>query len=207
METILGIAVRTFELVEHRRVRLWLGDQPNVCYTSSQSLTYEFLANGSDLPVYGSVAAEALVPMGGRFMYGLLGASFKPSKNPLIRITVGLPARSDMPFDDNLAARLDEVRVGLTSEYADAVRDTLYSEEQIIASMPGGDLLIECAAQGKIGSSADMFRRLTSVVLRLVQGSDEQFTDSALVQMLNEQLTRPRSARLVLPQPSSFRVH
>lgn len=146
-----------FSLEGWKRLRVWKGSLPwtegaDACGTEPRS-----------------AAVELLIPMGGSFMYGLLGAELEqaPSSDCLIDVRV-LPAAE--PYPGVLAAGLDHVETGLPDEYVQAV---LGGATWAAGMGTGRGLRIRfcCAAHGAVGSSPVVFARLAAMVVRILSGA------------------------------------
>lgn len=112
---------------------------------------------------------EMFVPGGGRFGYGLLGATIVGGGQMDGDIAVDIPVTgsSGPIFHSSLAGNLDVVRWGLPAEYADAV--AAGTRESLIAGAPAaGGIQFTWAAHGFVGSSSHWFRRLAVLVTRLL---------------------------------------
>jgi hypothetical protein len=109
---------------------------------------------------------EGYVPRGGYAQYGLIGALFEHTSTDRLTIVVPYLAESTVSWNDALAARVDDVRVGLIEEYAQPVLD---AAAQIgPGRFPPGRLTIVEAAHGRAGSSEHFFRLLVTGALGLM---------------------------------------
>src|SRR5262249_43787051 len=106
--------MKTLELGQHRKARVWLHSLPDAVYTSFRSVTREVVAEracSSAGDVFGAV--EVFVPLGARWLYGLLGGHWQPEATDHVVISVNVVGSAhERHFTDSLA-KLDEVRVGL----------------------------------------------------------------------------------------------
>lgn len=114
------------------------------------------------------VTLEALVPRGGRADYGLLGFAFEPAPAPTLDVEVRYSEGNGAAWPESLAHDVDDVRLGLPLEYAGPVLSaaTSFSTNRF----PPGKLVVVEAGHGAVGSSAEVFRRLTLATLSLMPG-------------------------------------
>jgi len=153
----------TLDLGNHRQGRLWLDELPDLHYPPLRvaERTVAVPAGGSRRQ---KAAAELLVPMGPRAMYGLLGATHTADGSGSLRVQVVLSGADGKVYPAALAGRLDQVRAGLPEEYGDSVLAGVLSAEAL-ARLGPGVLRIDCAAHGPVGSSPWLFQRLAGVVV------------------------------------------
>jgi hypothetical protein len=111
---------------------------------------------------------EAYVPLGGMVKYGLLGGEFCPDESGALSVRIHLCEPSGAPFAEALAARVDDVRIGLLMEYGDAVLDSIRREQTGPSALPSGLLTIDHAAHGMVGSSANHFGRVAEGLMMLL---------------------------------------
>src|SRR5205807_235264 len=109
------------------------------------------------------VALEIMIPLGGRSLYGLLGARFRPSPGGDLKVATVIQ-RSDqdpLPYSSAIASATDLPRVGLPRLFAAAVLDGVRLEiANPIGAIPSGRLAFCAAAHGEIGSSQGVFSAL-----------------------------------------------
>ena len=127
------------------------------------------------------VAVEVVVPRGGRVEYGLLAATYVTSGEGPTRVEVPFSDEAGPVWTESLAARLNEVRIGLPREYASAVLETLSS------ALPGrlspGLLRISESAHGAAGSSRRLFGVLGRAVGELLT-LGEPLPDAVIIERL-----------------------
>jgi len=119
---------------------------------------------------------EMLAHAGGRIEYGLLGANVVESgiaTNEDVILDVPVTVSAGPIFASSLAGKLDTVRWGLPSEYADAVvagaRDAMLAQGAPEVS----HVRFEWAAHGYVGSSSVRFGRLARLVMQLLVAPKE----------------------------------
>ncbi len=125
-------------------------------------------------------AMEIFLPHGGFAGYGLLGAEFVPDHSQYLTIQVATGATSVRQVNWALAALVDDVRVGLPDEYADAVLKGAGGQELL----SGGVLRFAWAAHGMVGSSPMIFLRLATAVVRLISQNATLLSDEELAALL-----------------------
>jgi hypothetical protein len=111
-----------------------------------------------------------MIPVGGRILYGLLGAQFIPNNSGNFSIEVLVSTNTESVFQQSIAANLDKVRVGLPREYSQSVIDgVLYSlDKKSLEILGSGVLRFDKAAHGEIGSSNKFFRKIAATVVQLL---------------------------------------
>ena len=109
-------------------------------------------------------AVEVFIPTGARFLYGLVGGTFKPDVTGKFCVDVGISALGLGLLKDNLAVNLDRVHKGLSRPYAEAVVKGI---EQEHSRWTNGYLNVNCGANSDIGSAEVVFRYLGTALSRL----------------------------------------
>jgi hypothetical protein len=113
--------VRILDLGKHRKARIWLGTLPHAVFSPSETIHYAIPARGQLREDPRLAAIEWLVPLGPRFMYGLLGGDFTSNLNDSFQVEVCTSVEDGPHFSNSLANQIDEARVGFPAEYAPAV--------------------------------------------------------------------------------------
>lgn len=112
---------------------------------------------------------EFYIPVGARCLYGALGAEFLPSGSHQLELQVMRLRQGEtgtkLPWA--LASKVDEVWAGLPLEYADAILDSAQLVPEIMV-LGSGTLTFDRAAYGVVSSNANIFKRLTASVIRLL---------------------------------------
>lgn len=159
------------------RFRAWEGDRPNLKFSTTRVLAAQIRASrrGTDRRI---AMLEAYVPLGGMAKYGLLGGDFCPDESGTLAVSVHLGEPSGAPFAEALAARVDDVRIGLPMEYGDAVLDGIRRGQKGPSALPSGLLTIDHAAHGMVGSSANHFGRVAEGLIMLLVA--EELNESLL---------------------------
>jgi hypothetical protein len=172
---LLGDALITLALSHEKRARIWF-DRPEEYVAQPSSMRTIRVLPKARLEVQRkTVVVEMFVPGGGRFGYGLLGATIVDDGQIGDRIAVEIPVTgsSGPVFRGSLAGKLDVVRWGLPVEYAEAV--AVGAQEFLLAcgAPTLGAIQFAWAAHAFVGSSSHWFRRLAALVTRLLITPDE----------------------------------
>lgn len=175
--------VRTFELGEYRRARVWLGDLPDASYSSITTLSHAIAAHEESQNELRLAAVEVFVPAGGRFMYGLLGGEWHPDPTGQLNINVSISSSNERLFDQSLAMKNDEVRVGLPAEYSQAVLAGIEFAKSELNELPSGKLSINCAAHGVVGSCEAVYKHLAAILVKLFNGVGVEPSNEDLVNL------------------------
>lgn len=177
------------DIGHHRLARFWLGELPDATYECTQKVTHTLSAGGPRPDkTLNLAAAEVLVHVGGRMLYGLLGGRWQPESDSQLSVEVLVSTSNERLFPDSLAGGTDEVRVGLPSEYIEGVLDGIDLAKGELNFVAAGKLSIDHAAHGAIGSSNAIYKHLAA----------------ALVKLFNLAQTKPSDEELAALFPSTF---
>jgi len=146
-----------------RESRVWFDETPiegrgtiTVCRSAASNKDLVFLPR--------RIVVEVMIPVGFP-MYGLLGASLEPSDDGFEVLVKSTPADGAIYPKALVPADVDEVRVGLSEEYVDAVREALQHSIQVnLGSLPQARIMFDVAAHGAAGSNNHVFGKLAVVV-------------------------------------------
>lgn len=114
--------VRELEIGAGCRCRMWSDETPKIVFSqeTSESRVVSAVDTNAGMPFL--AAAEVLIPRGARVVYGALVVEYFPSvKQDWLEIEVAIKDRNDVQWSDSIAASLDEVYVGLPTEYVGAI--------------------------------------------------------------------------------------
>jgi hypothetical protein len=178
--------VRELDLGRHRRARVWIGSLPAAEYDSAETVSAHVRATAVCQPSIGAV--EVYVPVGGTFMYGLLGGRVSPSTASQLRVLAKVSSENGPRFRSAICPTGDDLRVGLPRAYAGAIQAgistaVLHIGNEMLAS---ADLMINCAVHGKVGSSLAMFTRLTAILVRVLTTLPPSASDEDLIGLFPE---------------------
>jgi hypothetical protein len=117
------------------------------------------------------VMIEILAPLGARFLYGCLGATFEPNDSGNLVLKVAVSTEVEREVNSSLASSLDIVRVGIPEEYVDSVFNgsKLKLQEPGVSSILGsGEISFKWGTFGEIGSSKSFFHDLAYTVIEVM---------------------------------------
>jgi hypothetical protein len=112
-------------------------------------------------------------------MYGLLGAAISPSVDEFEILVKSTTADGDRYPQSLVPADIDEVRVGLSEEYVDAVSEAIQAAVHAHrGSLPKARITFDVAAHGAAGSNNHVFRKLAEVVIESLLAQEVPTRDS-----------------------------
>lgn len=99
--------------------------------------------------------------------YALLGVDFLASKNGKVMVKLGINKQNDKRYNDSIALPFDTVICGFLDEFEEGI---ISSVDKYIKtkSLPSGIITYNVYAYGEIGSSVDMFKRVSDILLSLL---------------------------------------
>lgn len=160
----------TLALSREKRARIWF-DSPDGHLEQPAVLRSFRIKPKARVKQYKKViVVEVLVPRGGRFEYGLLGATVLDAGAMSDEIVVEMPVTGSLGpiVTDSLAGRLETVRWGLPAEYAEAVAAGARASLLADGAPDAYGIRFAWAAHGLVGSSSHRFGRLATLVSRLI---------------------------------------
>jgi len=172
--------VTNVELSHLRRGRVWIGELPDVSYISISAVNLNCDASRSIQEEIRVGAVEVLIPTGGRYLYGLVGGTFRADVTGKFCADVGISAPDLGVWEDSLASRVDRVHKGLLQEYAPAVIRGL---EQENGNLTSGYINVNCAAHAEVGSAQVVFKYLGAALWRLFGLADAAPSKQQLVDL------------------------
>jgi hypothetical protein len=175
--------MRTVRIGRYGKARVWLGELPELTYPVLDVLERTLEAGDSPLSGVRRAAIEMLLPRGGRALYGLLGAELTPRCSGRLVVQVAVSGRTEPQFIRSLAARIDDVRLGIPDEYAVSVLDGVSRTDES-RSLGPGMVRFDRAAHGAVGSAQWLFQRLSAAIVRLLAGQPETPSDEGLAELL-----------------------
>ncbi len=172
----------TLNLSHHRKARIWLGELPDLSYPGVEVLERQQDAKASTIAEIKYAAVEIFAPKGVRALYGLLGAKFTPDNLEQLLVQVAFCGDTAKQVEWSLAAKVDKIYAGLTSEYAPSVLDGALRVAETLGS---GVLRFECAAHGVVGSSPKIFRQLATISVELLTARAESLSEEELTALIS----------------------
>jgi hypothetical protein len=128
------------------------------------------------------VAAEVLIPRGGRSLYGLLGGEFLPAAGDQLLVSVPtLKTASTLRYQGALAEQFDMVSCGLLNEYAEFVIQGVDAAVKERSELSSGSLSMVCSAYGEVSSNSQIFESLGYWITR-TWGDPEAICDPKIME-------------------------
>lgn len=168
--------MRLLDLGRLNRARVWQGELPEIAYAGLRIVEHVVNADRNVVAQPMSGAVEVFFPRGASFHTGLLGARFTPDESGSLRMRLKLvdPAIKDI-VDWALAAGVDSVHPGLPPYLVSAVVAGV-TTSQDHRSLGSGELYVDCAAFGEVGSAERIFEQLANAVICVCAHHEEEFT-------------------------------
>jgi len=153
--------IRAFDLGK-AYCRVWFAELPMPSVSQDAVTERRYPAFPAPSVVAGfKVAAEVLIPRGGRSLYGLLGAEFLPTSDDQLLVSIPtLKMASPFRYSGALAEKFDTVSCGLLDEYAEFVIQGVDAAAKERSELFSGTLSMVCSANGEASSNGQIFRAL-----------------------------------------------
>jgi hypothetical protein len=182
------VAQEMFLPVGHsRKARVWMKILPDAVFEPRTLIKQSFETSRKSFGYDRISAVEIMVSLGARDLYGLLGGTLSPGPKGKFDVQIAISGGSHH-FADHFASSREDVRAGLTEEYAEAA---LYGVSSVGANlMPAGSMRINCAAWGGTGSSLMVFRHLGAFLMKVLCQPDETPTAEQLATMFPANFAR-----------------
>lgn len=146
--------------------RVWSNEAPKIIFAPETSETYQVVNPDLDAGEPFLSAVEIFIPRGARVVYGALVVEYLPdAKQKLLEIEVAIKNGLDCRWPDSLAASLDEVYIGLPSEYTDAIFSGVSKALEHPNCRLSGKLKFSGGAHGYVSSNNNVFKGLAYWVL------------------------------------------
>ena len=160
------------QLPKFQVARVWINALPLVAVSGNSSLTKSIENGEATSYIVNSAAIEWLVPLGPRIAYGLLGGRFIPSEQAPLVLDVVTSTSDAGQYSETLASKVSEdARIGLPMEYGKVVFNAAADALSRSRHPLSGQIIIDHAVHGLVGSSPVMFERLASALIQII-GSD-----------------------------------
>jgi len=159
--------MRSFELSHHRRANVWLDEAPPADFTASSFVTRVVKPRVVVEATRKVAGIELNIPHGPRASYALLGAELGEANVDGLEVVVSVN-KVGFPFQQSIALKPDEVKVGLLDEYATAVVAGVAKVAESSGVPTRAALRFRWAAHGLIGSSSSVFEQVSGLVVRLL---------------------------------------
>lgn len=153
-----------FNLENGLKANIWINEEPMVNNYDCGKLLIEekteLFANSKKLVV------ELFIPRAHN-NYALLGIDFLANENGKVIVKLGIDNQNDEKYSDAISLPIDTVICGIMDEFKEGI--ILSVDEHLMAqSLPSGIVNYNISAYGEVGSSVDMFRRVSNILLSLV---------------------------------------
>lgn len=135
-----------------RQCRVWLDEFPSLTMPPAEVRDYSYETTARTPAADRKAALELFIPLGARFLDGLLGAEFRSEPIGKLVVRVSTSAEAGAPLPWSLAAAIDDVRTGLPPEYIAGLLQGVERANQA-QTLGEGILEITVAAHGAQGSS------------------------------------------------------
>ncbi|WP_395024773.1 hypothetical protein [Comamonas odontotermitis] len=172
--------MKEFKLSKERIARVWVNEWPISKKDSPKITSNHFIeaeCRGSLICIHNTIVVELLVPLGGKFSYGMLGVTTLGEKsfNPKIELCDSLDLMND-DVSSALANSIDTIESYIGNEYRDSILIGARDSAQEYLDLPeiirffGG-------RQGAFGSSQSLFKKLAFICLRLLSSPKENMKE------------------------------
>lgn len=155
-----------FQIILNNGVKanIWIDEEPIVNSCECSKLILEEKAK-----LYADsrkLIVELFIPRA-HSNYALLGVDFLASENNKVVVKLGINNFNNKKFKNSLALSCDTVFLGIMDEFEEGIIHSIdkHMQEQ---SLPSGVINYNIFAYGEIGSSADMFKKVSDILLSLL---------------------------------------
>jgi hypothetical protein len=159
--------MHSFELSRNRRVNVWLDEAPPACFEASSVQSRIVKPKEIINPQRRIAAIEFNIPYGPKASYGLLGAELVKAEVDGLEVVVSINPEGS-PLIPSLALMPDEVKIGMTEEYAGAVIIGIERVTNSIGLPANLSLRFRWAAYGRVGSSPLAFEKVSGFLVQLL---------------------------------------
>jgi len=189
----LGYSVKLLDLGRHSKARIWFDDSAVPAYVQDTEIVRVVAAKPGSIRESRAAAIELFVPLGGRFLYGMLGGRFTPDSSQYLSVAASVTSSEQPAFTRSLAENLDQVRVGLPAPYAEAIIEVI-ADMQPALTLASGHLALNRAAHGDIGSSSLVFEHLVIALMKLFNIDSSEPQNAELLRIFPERYDSIRAA-------------
>ena len=165
---------------------IWIAEKSPVPIMENEKVTFIIDANKSQY-LANEATVEIFKPIGPMAYYGLLGGYFTPNElSKKLIIEVFFEPDLKNTYLNSLAKTSDQVYVGLDKQYVDTILKFLTEKVNVLGS---GNLVINKACCGNIGSSISFFKTIASFLIQCLTSSNLS-NNQSLQDHLNLALTK-----------------
>lgn len=155
-------------LDEFMKGRLWVNTSPNLSCKINKTLNLNIKSNNKARINLTIIVLEILLIPRHISNYALLGAKFTPDIGNSLQIRMNISQYDGEIIKDSIAMPDDEIHVGIPEEYSQTIIETAQNVIKEIGGFPSGILEFYIGAHGCVGSSNQIFSKITSVLLKLM---------------------------------------
>lgn len=153
--------MKELSIVAGCKCRVWSNEAPQIIFAPETSATHLVVNPDLDAGAPFLAAVEIFIPRGGRIVYGALVLEYLPdATQKQLEIEVAIKEGLDSRWPDALAASLDEVYVGLPSEYTEAIFSGASKALEHSDCRLSGKLKFSGGAHGYVSSNNSVFKGL-----------------------------------------------
>jgi hypothetical protein len=171
-----------------RKARIWCGDLPSCPLLEGNEFRTDLRVDKVTTDAR-DVAAEVAIPLGGRRLYGLLGASYIPDNSKNLRIAIPYSEDRGDLFVGALSDPVEPAYCGLTSEYAQGILEEVRQHDDT-SDYAAGILRFNRGAHSLVGSTPVVFSNLSRLILLLIFNDKTNFDDTELLKRVESILER-----------------
>lgn len=170
------------------RARVWLGELPPARFEPSH--TVEHVLDGTLPPARGGrmAAVEMLRNVSAFYPYGLLGAEMTPGTGGSVRIQVCTSSELGELYPDTIFPQPGRVRVGLPAELVNFIFQGVEAANERLGGLRAGTIVFNCAAFEPVGSNGIMYKRLSSILVQLLNSDTEALSEDGLTEIFKSRL-------------------
>lgn len=149
------------------KIRIWIGQTPDLTCGVGEYMSYALPVHRLVIKERQLVGIELFIRAGARSLYGFLVGEFLPTQSEELLIRAATTNKGGDVVNWSLLRNLDQVFSGLPVEYG---RSVIQGAVDIEAGrlLGSGVLQFSLAAHSPVGSSGDIFRRLSLSIVYLL---------------------------------------
>lgn len=149
-----------------------MNEFPLIPYPSRGKKTNVFASNILSVAPC-SITVELIIAARMVSNYAFIGLSYDPSVQDKLEVEVEIGYEKGEIVHEVIAMQPEEVRLGITEEYTDAILDEIrVLSEDSTMELPSGKIYIHVGAHGSVASSPVSFRKAIQVLIKLLVVKD-----------------------------------
>lgn len=169
------------------RARFWFGSLPEWDYPVAAELERSYATQAGQSTSGGCAALELLIPRGGRALYGGLGAEFSADDTGNLDVRICIAQDRGQHLEGSLADRLDACYLGLIPDYTDGIFEGVV-DTHAPELLGAGRLRFSRGVHGEIGSSKQLFRIMSRIVIRVLTLGDPLIEDNSILELIQREV-------------------